>query len=174
MRSLLCLLCSLLMAGMAVAQQQTSTPDWTALSFLLGDWDAGSGAGVPGTANNGGASFRLDLEKQVMLRRAFSDYPAHDGKPASHHEDLMVIHPLPGGEFAAEYYDSEGHVIHYQVSVDRARSAAVFLSHATESSPGFRLTYKKNDNKLDGLFEISPPGKTDRFSEYLRWNSSRK
>ncbi len=173
MRTLLCFATVLMLAIAAMSQQAPSKPDWKPLAFLLGNWNSGEGQGAPGKANAGGAKFTLELDNEVMVRRAFSEYPASEGKPATHHEDLMIIHPDNANGFAAEYYDSEGHIIHYQVAVDEPGSKVTLLSHAAATMPGFRLTYRKNSEKLDGTFEISPPGTTDRFSEYLRWSSSK-
>jgi hypothetical protein len=142
-----------------------------ALNFLLGEWGA-SGSGSPGEAS-GGAAFAPSLQGRVILRSSYADYPATATAPASRHEDLMVIYSPAEGTFRADYYDNEGHIIRYAVSVPEP-GRAVFLSDAVSGAPRFRLTYKlEPDGLLRGEFEIAPPGRPEAFSRYLAWESRR-
>lgn len=139
------------------------------LDFLLGDWDA-AGA-KPGDAS-GKTTFARNLQDRIILRTNSADYPAANGKPASRHDDLMLIYATADA-MRADYYDNEGHVIHYAVT-SPAPNQAVFLSDATPSAPRFRLTYKLgSDGQLEGQFEIAPPGQADSFKPYLAWKSSK-
>ena len=135
------------------------------LSFLLGDWDA------PGpNQSTGHTSFAPRLQDQVIVRTNTADYPAAEGRPASHHEDLMVIY-LVGKTVRADYYDSEGHAIRYVVLTPGA-GKALFLSDLIESEPRYRLIYLlKADGTLEGSFEIAPPGQPEAFKPYLSWQS---
>lgn len=137
------------------------------LAFLVGEWDA-SGSGQPGSAT-GSFAFRWSLQDRVMVRTSFAEYPAAGGRPASRHDDLMIIY-LSGTGVRADYYDSEGHVIRYAVR-SPAPGQAVFLSDGAAGEPRFRLTYTQTaDGGLDGQFESADPG-TTTFKTYLKWHS---
>ncbi|HUC43620.1 MAG TPA: hypothetical protein VMR65_06265 [Candidatus Sulfotelmatobacter sp.] len=134
----------------------------TSLSFLLGDWEAvAAKAGDP----TGGCRFASDLGGRVIVRTNHAEYAAAGGRPATHHEDLMVIY-AEGDKVAANYYDNEGHIIRYAVDTPDA-STAVFTTDAAVPGPRFRLTYKKSgDGAVAGTFEI---WKSDAFAPYLTW-----
>jgi hypothetical protein len=137
--------------------------------FLLGEWQS-SGTGQPGSGT-GTAVFTRGLQDRVLLRTSYAEYPAADGKPASRHDDMMVIHAAPGGEVRADYYDNEGHVIRYAVS-SPATGQAVFLSEPASGAPRFRLTYTLDGSGvLRGEFATAPPGATADFKPYLQWES---
>jgi hypothetical protein len=148
------------------------------LSFLLGEWE-GRGGGGPGQGS-GWFSFSPDLQQKVVVRRNHSDYPAAEGRAAYSHDDLMVIYTLAAGRpLQAIYFDSENHVIRYQVRLDAAaspgRQAAVFLSDAAPPSPRFRLTYQMTGpDALDLTFEIAPPDKPDAFARYITASARRR
>lgn len=151
------------------------------LSFLLGEWE-GRGGGGPGQGS-GWFSFIPDLQQKVMVRRNHSDYPAAEGRPAYSHDDLMVVYPQAAGRPPqAIYFDSEGHVIRYQVRLEPAepagspnRPAAVFLSDAAPPAPRFRLTYQvTGPDTLDLTFEIAPPDKPDAFARYITASARRR
>ena len=137
------------------------------LSFLIGDWDA-AGQGQPGQGT-GRAVFHQDLQRRVMIRNSFAEYPATADRPASRHDDLMVIY-ADGAALKADYYDSEGHVIRYAVETPSA-GAAVFTSDLKAGAPRYRLTYALKGDVLEGTFEIALPGKPDTFQRYLTWQS---
>jgi hypothetical protein len=159
----------LLLTG-AAASAAAESPELKPLEFLVGEW-ASSGSGRPG-AGEGTAVFSLDLQGRVLERTSFAEYPALDGKPASRHDDLMIVY-VDAGAVRADYYDSEGHVIRYRVE-SPAPGRAVFLSDAVDGQPRFRLSYALvPDGGLDGTFEIAPPSAPDDFKPYLSWHSSR-
>lgn len=135
---------------------------WAPFEFLLGDW-VGEGTGTPGQGG-GGFSFHPELEGKILVRRNVSDYPAAKDRPAVHHEDLMTVY-IEGGAYKADYFDNEGHVIHYAVTPSVA--GLVFLS---EPGPGprFRLTYAKTGPQTARLkFEIASPDLPDVFKSYI-------
>src|SRR5713101_3900336 len=76
------------------------------LSFLIGTWN------VEGAA--GSTMFERALNNRVIVRKSWALCPASGTKPASKHEDLMVIFPY-GDHLRAAYYDSEGYVVGYEV-----------------------------------------------------------
>lgn len=167
MRRILLLLV-LLFATLVSAQ---NTPDWykslSALN-LTGDW-VGDGSGEPGKGS-GAFSFKLDLDGHVLVRNSFAEYPATADRPAFRHDDLMITYP-EGDKLKAVYFDSEGHVIHYDVTT--GPDSVVFLSEGP--GPGFRLTYHMLDkNRVAIKFEIAPPDKPGQFKTYIEATARRK
>jgi len=161
--------------GFLAAQDQTpKTADpWARLNFLIGEWqDLGSGA--PGEAV-GGTSFTFGLDKKVLIRKNWAKYPAKPGeKEGFSHEDLMIIYPgADGVSFRAIYFDNEGHVINYSVSVPQKINAAVFESEPAPPGPRYRLTYELDAaGILDNVFWIAMPG--GEFKAYVRGSLKRK
>lgn len=139
------------------------------VEFLIGDW-IGEGSGSPGQGS-GGFSLSYDLDGKILVRRSISDYPAANGRPAAHHEDLMIVYPEPS--LRAVYFDNEGHVIHYAV---HAQSNGVqFISEPSKKEPRYRLTYTKQDDGgvlID--FAIAPPGRPEGFKSYVAGTVRRK
>ena len=154
-------------ASAAVAAEGAKSASLDPLSFLLGDWEA-TGQGQPGQGT-GRSVFHQDLQQRVMIRNSFAEYPATADRPASRHDDLMVIY-ADGAALKADYYDSEGHVIRYAVANPSA-DAAVFTSDLKPGAPRYRLSYVLKGDVLEGTFEIAPPGKPDAFQRYLAWQS---
>jgi hypothetical protein len=142
----------LLWAACAAAQPAASRLE--PLQFLIGTW-IGAGTGEPG-AGQGEFSFTPDLNGQVLVRRSFNQLAS-----GPRHEDLMIVY-LEGAPRAI-YFDSEGHVIHYEVSTP-SKNAVVFDS---DDAPGYRLSYTLDGKNLTGKFEVG--GKT-----YLTWTTVKK
>jgi len=141
------------------------------LRFLVGDWPA-TGGGAPGEAS-GGFAFESRLQDRVLVRTNHADYPAAAGRPASRHEDLMILYASDAGAIRADYYDSEGHVIRYTGEVP-APNHLTLVSEASDHAPRFRLSYSLGeDGVLSGRFEVAPPGKPDAFAPYLSWTAKR-
>src|SRR5262245_6213527 len=70
----------------APASTQLAAP-LEAFAFLLGEWTA-----VPGAAGEtGGFVFTSDVQGRVIRRTNHASYPAVQGRPASRHDDLMVM-----------------------------------------------------------------------------------
>jgi len=142
-------------------------------SALVGEW-AGEGSGNPGRGA-GTSSFQFDLQKQVLVRRSHSEYPASGGRPATVHDDLMVIYPGPGEESRAIYFDNEGHVIEYSATWSTAGDTLTLPSKPTAGTPQFRLIYKKVDAQtLTVAFEMAPPGQVGAFKPYVSGRLNRK
>jgi hypothetical protein len=156
------------------ARAEGPTSPWSAWSFLLGEWE-GKGQGGPGQGS-GSFAFALDLHDTVVVRRNHSEYPAADKRPAVVHDDLMVCyHEADGKKVRAEYWDSEGHAIHYGAELSADGKTLVFVSDPQPQAPSFRLTYTKRDDGSLGIrFEIAPPGKADAFTTYLEGSAARK
>ncbi len=144
---------------------------WKALESWTGEWTGDDSAGSPGKASAGAFSFKLDLDRKIMIRRSFAEYPAGNGRPASRHEDLMVL--WPGSPLSAIYWDNEGHIIRYTVSSTTEKLE--FASVVEENQPRYRLTYVKSGATTAALtFEIAPPGNPDAFKTYLTASLRRK
>jgi len=144
---------------------------WSDFRFLIGTW-VGVGSPEAGTSR---FTLAEELQGKVLVRRNWTDLPAGGGRPATHHEDLMVIYPAPGGnQIKATYFDNEGHVIHYTVSPLPGQTGLTFVSDAEASAPRFRLTYlRAGEDTLSIQFEIAPPGKPEEFKIYLEGKAVR-
>lgn len=149
------LLAALIMSG-ATPVRAASQPQFDKLAFLVGTWDSEF------RGSKGWTTFARSLQDRVLVRTNHSDSPAHD--------DLMVIY-VRGTATMADYYDSEGHVIHYTVTP--TETGVTFLSEAQTHEPRYRLTYEElAGGDLDGRFEVAPPDKP--FATYLRWRAHRR
>jgi hypothetical protein len=161
----------LLLSSSLWGAESAGTDPWQPLQFLVGDW-SGGGSGKPGDAN-GEFSLRFDLDKRILVRRNHAVSQAKSGSVSSgRHEDLMIIYPQSGvPPFRAEYFDNEGHVIRYLVSV--AERKAVFESAAEGTGPRFRLTYElKTDGQLAIEFAMAMPGRS--YQPYVSGTARRK
>jgi len=137
-----------------------------ALAFLVGDWDAIDSP--PG--ESGAFVFSMAVQDHAIVRTNYAKYAARDGRPASRHDDLMLIF-VEDNAIKADYVDSEQHVIRYAVDT-RGPREAVFLSEAKAGSPRYRLTYTLGkDGVLGGQFEIASPDAPDAFKPYLSWKA---
>jgi hypothetical protein len=171
MRRPVTILLALAALSAATHSRGATPPALEPLAFLLGEW-AADGGGTPGAAS-GTARFAQALQGTVIVRTSYAEYSATAERPATRHDDLMVIFAAAGGGAQADYYDNEGHVIHYAVDAPRPRGAR-FLSEPRPGAPRFRLTYTLDaDGVLRGEFAIAAPGKPDEFAPYLTWTSHR-
>lgn len=162
----------LLLFTLALAPAFAGDDVWKDFRFLIGDWMA-EGGGSPGQAS-GGFSFQVDAGGKALIRRNVADYPASAGKPAIHHEDLMLIY-TEANKAEAVYVDSEGHVIHYETEFSSGPSVVRFTSSAIAGVPRYRLTYRQTGaDTLAGQFEVAPPDKPDVYATYLNWTAKRK
>ncbi len=165
---------SLLVAGaLPMIAQQTHSTGWQDWSFLLGEWK-GVGEGQPGQAT-GGFTFKPDLQRRVLVRTNFADYPATKNRPASRHDDLMIVYQESlESPTRAIYFDNEGRVIHYEVRVNPAARTAIFLSEPAAGAPRYRLSYiGKEQDTVSLKFEISPPDKPEQFQTYIEASAKR-
>ena len=144
---------------------------WEPLVYLMGNWEA---VAKPGSAK-GGFTFSFDLQNKIMVRRNHAEYPAANGRPASTHDDLMIIyHEGAPSALHAIYFDAEDHVIHYDVQTGPG-AKVTFVSEVLVNMPRYRLSYDRlPDGMLHGKFEIAPPEKPETFSKYLEWEAERK
>lgn len=137
------------------------------LHFLLGTWTADSENQL-GTSH-GATTFKLDLDKHVMVRTNFAEY-TRGSLAGTRHDDLMIIY-ADRQTPRAIFFDSEGHTIRYTVTIP-APDSVVFESESGEPGPRYRLTNSVRGNLFDGKFEIAEPGKSD-YKTYLTWRSTK-
>ena len=151
--------------GATAGHAQTPT-DLSALAFLLGDWDA---VGLP-PGESGAFNFSPAVQDRIIVRTNYAKYPARDGRPATRHDDLMVIF-MEGPAVKADYFDSERHVIHYVVQ-PRGPKDVVFVSEPRAGEPRYRLSYTLMANgHLKGTFESSSSETPDDFKPLLAWTA---
>lgn len=152
----------LLVVGTAFAQPTKPPDPWGPLQFLVGEW-----VSVPASGEGtGGSTFSFGLDKNILIRDNHAEVPTKPGEPyPGPHKDLMVISPVPGGQFKAQYWDNEGHTIAYTAKAPKP-NAVVFTS---DKSVGmvFQLTYELGtDGKLSCDFAF---GQQDgSFKTYLK------
>ena len=165
---------SLFYGAMTPLRARAADP-WERLSFLVGNW-AGGGSGKPSDAVTGWTRFSMELDGKVMVRKNRAELAAKPGESSGTvHEDLMIVYPKGGGSaFLADYFDSEGHVIHYALSFPEDQPSVVFESDSTAAGPRFRLVYAmhppetgtQTQRMLVNEFWIAPPA--GEFRMYLR------
>jgi len=156
-----------LLAAACLPLAGQTDPAWKRMEFLLGKW-----TGVAGEkdtqlgAGQGAFSFDLELNQKIVVRRNNASYNS-----GLTHDDLMVIY-FDGPKEAprAIYFDSEGHVIRYNVAFPGAERV-VFESDGTQAGPKYRLTYWTEKGTLKGTFEVAPPGA--EYKNYMSWAARR-
>jgi len=164
----------LLAIPLAANGQPAPAPDpFKALAFLEQNWEANT-QGYGGVKSTGTYTFRRELGGHILARRSTSD--AGCKGPAAfdceHGDMLYVYEEVPGQPLKAIYFDNEGHVIHYDVSVPTATSV-VFLSEASRPGPQFRLVYELKGSLLLGKFQGRMPGQSE-WKSYLEWSGAKK
>ena len=148
------------------AQQSASWDKWT---WLIGEFQ-GEGSGQPGQGG-GTFSFAFELDKNILVRKSHSEYPAANNKPLIVHNDLMIVYPdYTGNPSKAIYFDNEGHTINY--SITYPDQAIVMTSNKIANVPVFRLTYTLlNDGMVNTKFEMSQDG--EKFMTYIEGKSKK-
>jgi hypothetical protein len=137
------------------------------LEFVLGKWTGRSGEKDTSLgAGQGGFSFELELNQKIIVRRNHAAYTS-----GVQHDDLMVIYlDAPNDTPRAIYFDTEGHIIRYNLTFPSANSV-IFESDGTQPGPRYRLSYWLHGRALDGKFEVASPGA--QYKTYMSWTSSK-
>jgi hypothetical protein len=159
--------------SLAAAHAQTPPKSpWADWEPFLGSWE-GAGSGDPGQGR-GEFSFAPELQGAVLARHNYAEYPASKDKPAYRHDDLMVIYPGANDKKThADYWDNEGHVIHYEVELTAGK--LVFMSDPAQAGARYRLTYiKTGEEELKLTFEIAAAADRNSFKTYLEATARRK
>jgi len=74
----------------------------------------------------------------------------------------------------AIFFDGEGHVIRYAVTVASDGNSIEFLSEAAPGGTRCRMTYNRaGADSVTEKFEIAPPGKPNDFATYVEFNAKR-
>ncbi len=159
-----------LVLALAPAALADDPPPLEALGALAGTWDA-QGGGAPGTGA-GTVSFAREVGGRAVLRRNVVTYPAAEGRPASTHEDLLVIY-AEGKETKGLYVDGEGHVIRYTAAA--GTPGTLVLVSDPGPGPRFRLTHDWTvSGTLRIAFDIAQPGATTEFKTYAEGRATRR
>ena len=150
----------------AFAQQPASWEKWT---WLIGEFQ-GEGSGQPGQGG-GTFSFAFDLDKNIIVRKSHSEYPATNNKPLIVHNDLMIVYPdYTGNPSKAIYFDNENHTINYSITYQD--KDIILTSNKIANVPVFRLTYTLlNDGLVNTKFEMSQDG--EKFMTYIEGKSKK-
>ena len=156
----------ILLTAISYGQQNTNWDKW---SWLIGEWK-GEGSGQPGQGG-GTFSFSFDLEKNIIVRKSHSEYPATNNKPKIIHDDLMVVYfDAIDSSTKAIYFDNEGHIINY--SVVCTDKSITLTSIKAPNAPIFRLTYDLLESKMvNTKFEMSRDG--INFMAYIEGKSKK-
>jgi hypothetical protein len=155
----------------AIPAEPVADP-WKSLRFLLGTWDAKTLGGSAKAAAAGTYSFRLEMKDHVLARHSGREKCEGPADFNCQHDDLLYVYQeTPGQSYEAIYFDNEGHIIHYDVSVPSA-STAIFLSDHSHPGPQFRLTYALSGGLMNGKFQMRMPGQTE-FTSYLEWSGTK-
>jgi len=144
---------------------QDAGTGWEKWQYLLGEWK-GEGSGQPGTGS-GSYTLKPKLGGCILERKGVTDIPATNGRPAVHHEDVMIIYKnMEGNPVRSIYFDNENHVINYDISY--AENKIILVSEVNPATPRFRLTYEKLEDKLMNIrFEMAMPNAPEEFKMYL-------
>ena len=166
MKSKLFTVIMVLISSTTFAQQSAT---WSKWQWLIAEWK-GEGEGKPGQGS-GTFSFKPDLKEKILIRKSHSEYPATGGRPATIHDDLMIIYPdHTGAPSKAIYFDNEGHTINYSISYEAA--SIVMISEKIPNVPVFRLTYSLLENEVvNTKFEMSQDG--TKFMTYIEGKSKK-
>jgi hypothetical protein len=153
---------------MAFSVLQAQTNDaWKKLDFLLGEWPCSAGEkDTPLGAGHGSFSFEPELQQKIIVRHNHAGYDS-----GVKHDDLMVIYlDAPNDAPRAIYFDTEGHVIRYNLAFPSA-NRVVFETDGAQPGPRYRLTYWMEGESLNGRFEVAA---ASEYKTYLNWTSKRQ
>ncbi len=132
-------------------------------------WEAKTTGGVAQAQAQAAYTFRLELRDHILARHSRTGACVSSDDSQCQHSDLLYIYPGTNGQgFEAIYFDNEGHVIHYGVSIPKP-GTVVLLSDAAQPGPQYRLTYTFLDGVMSGELEMQMPGQT-AFTSYLEWS----
>jgi len=156
----------------ASAAEPAADP-WKSLRFLIGTWEAKTQGGSANALGSGTYTFQTELRNHILARHSSSEACKGPADYDCEHGDLMYVYSEASGQaYKAIYFDNEGHVIHYDVSVPTA-SSVIFLSDPSRPGPQFRLSYELNGLNLSGKFQFRMPGQAE-FKSYLEWTGAKK
>jgi hypothetical protein len=152
---------------------ESAVDPWKSLHFLMGTWEAKTQGGSANATGTGTYTFQPELRNHILARHSGSEACKGPADYNCEHGDLLYVYQDASGQsYKAIYFDNEGHVIHYDVSVPTA-SSVIFLSDPSRPGPQFRLSYELNGLNLSGKFQMRMPGQAE-FKSYLEWSGAKK
>jgi hypothetical protein len=152
---------------------ESSRDTWQPLRFLMGSWEAKTQGGSAKAEGSGTYVFQLELQNHVLARHTAGETCKGPADFNCEHGDILYIYQETDGQsYKAIYFDSEGHVIHYDVTTP-APNTVTFLSDASRPGPQFRLVYELDGSIMHGKFQLKMPGRAD-FNSYLEWTGAKK
>lgn len=152
-------------AALPVSAQSSDNATWKKLEFLLGKWTGVAGEkDTPLGAGQGSFSYEPQLENKIIVRHNNATYDS-----GVRHDDLLIIY-AEKDKPRAIYFDSEGHVIRYNVTIP-SPNAVTFESDGTQPGPRYRLSHWMEKSSLNGKFEVAPPGA--EYKTYMSWTSKK-
>jgi hypothetical protein len=150
--------------GLASAQTPQKKADpLQPFGFLLGKWN-GTGGGQPGSGM-GAFSYDAELDGHILVRHNYAECNGTNLR----HDDLLIVYLEDSPR--AIYFDSEGHVIRYRVTIPSAGSV-VFESDGSQPGPRYRLSYVLKGAGLEGMFEIAESASA-AYKKYLSWTAKK-
>lgn len=172
---LLFLLCAptVLAQDASQASRNNDSDAWRPLRFLVGTWEAKTTGGSAGAVSSGTYTFQLELRDHILARHTAGAGCKGPADFNCEHSDLLYVYQnVPGKPFHAIFFDNEGHVIHYGVSVENPETV-IFLSDPSAAGPQYRLSYELKAGVMYGKFAMRMPGQPD-FKPYLEWSGTKK
>jgi hypothetical protein len=110
--------------------------------------------GSAGAAGSGTYSFQLELRDHILARHSGGGGCNGPASLDCEHGDLLYVYQeAPGQPYKAIYFDNEGHVIYYDVSIPSPTSV-VFLSSSSQPGPQYRLSYELKATTMLGKFQM--------------------
>ena len=164
------LLCASSLFAQTKAAASPAVDPLKSLSFLEGTWDAKTLGGSASAQATGTYTFERELKSHVLARntRAGSSCQGPSAFDCEHSDLLYVYVDSAQQALKAIYFDNEGHVIHYDVSIPDP-TTAIFLSSEHDPGPQFRLVYELKNTAMSGKFQIRMPGQKE-WQSYLEWS----
>jgi hypothetical protein len=169
----LILSCAVGLYAQALFAAEPAADPWQSVQFLLGSWQAKTEGGSAKATGSGIYTFRRELGNHILARYSGAKGCKGPADFNCEHGDLLFVYQDGRGQpLKAIYFDNEGHVIHYDVSVT-APETVTFLSEASGAGPQFRLTYVLAGAVMSGKFQMRMPGQTG-FKSYLEWSGTKQ
>lgn len=154
---------TLVLALLILTALPARADNWGPWGKLLGSWKA-QGTGQPG-ASVADVKYTEELDGHLIVRHNRNTYG--NGQI---HEDLLLVRQTPQMlRYEADYYDNEGHYIHYDCVAFGDR---VTCTSPEGARPRFRLTIKPHGrDRFVTRFEIAAPGQP--FKLYVEGEARR-
>src|SRR5262245_65424465 len=109
-----------LLVALSSAIGTAQTDPLSSLRFLVGEWQA---IDTP-PGETGSFTFKPAVQDRIIVRTNEAHYAATKERPASRHDDLLVIY-VENGSIKGYYLDSENHVIRNKLQTSRSYSVVV-------------------------------------------------